>query len=80
MNGINLVVGNNEDNLGGVKCRLRTNRYANSNCVIEIVDFEIDTTNVETIARDLESFKQFQNHIKDLEFELNQPKKEVDKQ
>jgi len=74
MSEMKLVIENPQDSVGGNKCRLKTNRYANSSVVIEVADFEIDTTNLETMQKGLETFKQFQTHIVELETVLNQPK------
>lgn len=66
-----LVIEQPTESVGGNKCRLKTNRYANGSIVVEIQDFSIDTTNTETMQKDLEKFKDFQLHIVDLESALN---------
>jgi len=78
MSDIKLVIDSPQDSLGGNKCRLKTNRYANGSVVIEIADFQIDTTSLETMTNDLEKFKDFQIHIVELETSLNtKPKVEA---
>ena len=69
-----LVIEQPTESVGGNKCRLKTNRYANGSVVIEILDFQIDTTNTETMKNDLEKFKEFQTHIVELEQALNTKK------
>lgn len=76
MSELKLVLDSPVESLGGNKCRLKTNRYANGSVVIEINDFQIDTTNTETISKDLEKFKTFQETIADLERALNTKPKE----
>jgi len=78
MSEMKLEIENPKESLGGNKCRLKTNRYANGSVVIEIADFEIDTTNAETMVAGLEKFKDFQVHIVELEKALN-TKPEVQK-
>ena len=78
MSDIKLVIDSPQDSLGGNKCRLKTNRYANGSVVIEIADFQIDTTSLETMTNDLAKFKDFQIHIVELETSLNtKPKVEA---
>jgi hypothetical protein len=72
MSELKLVIDSPTENLGGNKCRLSTNRYANLSVVIQISDFEVDTTNADTILKGLEKFKEFQQHIVELEQALNQ--------
>lgn len=71
MSELKLVIDNPTETLGGNKCRLKTNRYANGSVVVEIADFEVDTTNADTIKNGLEKFKEFQQHIVELEQALN---------
>lgn len=72
MGEIKLVMDSPQECLGGNKCRLKTNRYANGSIVIEIADFQIDTESAESMAKDLLKFKDFQLHIVELETALNQ--------
>jgi hypothetical protein len=72
MSEIKLVMDSPQEYLGGNKCRLKTNRYANGSVVIEIADFQIDTETTESMAKDLQKFKEFQQHIVELETALNQ--------
>jgi len=69
-----LVIEQPTESVGGNKCKLKTNRYANGSVVIEIADFQIDTTNTETMKNDLEKFKNFQESISTLEQALNTKK------
>ena len=69
-----LVIEQPTESVGGNKCRLKTNRYANGSVVIEISDFQIDTTNLETMQKDLDKFKNFQLSVVDLEQALNTKK------
>jgi len=66
-----LVIEQPTESVGGNKCRLKTNRYANGSVVIEIADFQIDTTNTDTMKVDLDKFKNFQEAIVVLEQALN---------
>jgi hypothetical protein len=69
-----LVIEQPTESVGGNKCKLKTNRYANGTLVVEIADFQIDTTNTETMKNDLEKFKNFQESISVLEQALNTKK------
>jgi hypothetical protein len=69
-----LVIEQPTESVGGNKCKLKTNRYANGTLVVEIADFQIDTTNTETMKNDLEKFKNFQESISTLEQALNTKK------
>jgi hypothetical protein len=76
MSDIKFVIDSPVETVGGNKCRLKTNRYANGSVVIEIADFSVETTSLETMKNDLKKFSDFQLLIVDLEKAFNTKPKE----